>query len=198
LVVAAFPRREDGTDVERPESAGAEGAERIKSGDDCVGILKDQATGRRKSEDGAERAVDCLDFYAAGTREGLCGLEREGEGGRERKVIGAGERYGGRRGELRTLTEKRDGGTRRRDGDGDGEGTAVVESNIRGEMIADLGRRHGSVGRQRQAKGVGGFRGLRWITGGRRQWTEGEIAEGEALDLVETEACKEDGAIGGV
>ena len=111
LFVAVLPRREDGADVEGAEGARAEGAKRIKGGDDGVGILKDEATRGREREDGAKSAVEGLDLDAAGARKRLRGFEREGQRCGEWKVVGAGERDGGRAGGceflLRSVTDGR-------------------------------------------------------------------------------------------
>ena len=198
LFVGVLLRREDGADMQGAEGAGAEGAKRIKRRDDGVGVLKDEAAGGRESEDRAKSAVEGLDLDAAGAREGLRGLEREGQRGGEREVVGAGEGDGGRAGGLGALAEERHGRTRRGDDNRDGEGAAVVESDLCGEVVADLGGRYGCVGGQREAEGVGGLGGLGGVAGSGWQRTEVEVAEGEAFDLVEAEAGEEDGAVGGM
>src|SRR6185437_16690222 len=117
--------------------------------------LKDQAAGGRQRENGAKCAVEGLDFNAAVAREVLRGLEGEGERGRERKVVRAGERDNGGADGLGALAQQRDGRTGRRDNNGEGKGAAVVESDIRGEVVADLCGWHGGVGWQREANGIG-------------------------------------------
>ena len=73
-----------------------------------------------------------------------------------------------------------------------------MEGDFRGQVVADFGGWSGRVRRQREAHGVRGLGGLSRVTGRGRQRTEVEIAEGEALDLVEAEAAEEDGAVSGV
>jgi len=76
--------REDGADVERTEGARAKGAKRIKSRNDCVRVLKDEAAGGRESEHGAERTVEGFDLDPAGAWEGLRGFECESQWSGER------------------------------------------------------------------------------------------------------------------
>jgi len=71
--------REDCAEVQWAESAGAEGAQRIKRCDDGVGILQEQAAGWCEGQDGAKRAVEGFYFDLAVAWEGCCALECEGK-----------------------------------------------------------------------------------------------------------------------
>ncbi len=103
------------------------------------------------------------------------------------------------------LAEEGDGGARGSDGDGEEEGAAVFEGEAGGEGVAYAELGCLTVGREGEAEvGVwvewrgGGGGGV--LVGGRAGWCggEGEVVDGELLDLVEAVAGEVDGGVAGV
>ena len=191
-------RRVDGAEAEGAEGAGAEGPQGIEGGDDGVGVLEDEAAGGREGEHGAEGPVEGLDLDLAVAREGIGALEGEGEQRREGKVIGVGEvDVGVGVGECR-LAQQGDDRARRRATSG-GEDAAVAQSDVGGEVFADVG---GRIRKRWPGGRSAGFRGggvAGWVSSeASRGRGEDEVAEGELFDLAELGAGEEEGFVAGV
>ena len=189
----------DGAQVQGAEGAGAEGTQGVKRGDDGARVLQQQAARRGESQDGAERAVEGLDFDLAVAGERCGCFEGEGDARGERDVVGVGEGDRGVGLGLRGLAEERDDRAWRGHDDRARERAAVAQRDDGGEMVVELGGRRWSIVGQCELQGVGLPRGVDHAgDGGGGLGAEGEVAEGEAGDLVESCPGDEQGLVAGV
>ncbi len=170
---------EDGAEAKGTKGAGAKGAQGIEGGDDGAGVLEDEASGGRQGEHRAQCAVDGFDLDFAVAREGVWALEREGQVRGEREVVGVGEANDAARDGGRGFADEADGRPGSRDDEGDGKGAAILEDDLRGEMVS------GVRGGVRDDGSEAELQRVRRCIFRRGGGAEDEVAEGELADLAQ-------------
>ncbi len=177
--------------MERAEGGGAEGFERVESGEDGVGVLEDKGSGL-DAQVGLETFVAVCDLDLGGAKEGCGGLEGEGEKQVGGEIVLIAELDGRVRDVSDALVEQREVGTRRSDGDGQGQRAAVLEGTAGGQLVACMEFGGGDA----EGKGETERLGAGGVGVGERG--EGQVGEVELLDLIEAGSGEHGGGVVGV
>ena len=182
----------DRAHVERSEGRRPKGLQRVKGGEDGVGILQDERPGGDRQR-GLERVVQARDLDFFGPRKGCTGFQEKEQLVAERQVSAGGDldrRGRGRAAEGGNTARKiADRGPRGKHDRGNVEGPAILKVRLGGEFLVGL-----------EVEGFGVCRHGKVESARLRGWgrREGKIAHGEGLDLVEAGAGEGGGGVAGV